>query len=63
MATQNQALVSTALQQLKLNPIPAEGGKVGGPQQFQITKETAAFVKEAEGKIFVVTSTGELTEE
>ena len=62
MATQNQALVSAALQQLKLERVPDPSGGLGGPQKLKVTKDTVEYVKSLEGKTFVVDSSGEVTE-
>lgn len=59
MATQSQALVSSALQELKL--VPVESGMTGGDQTLKVTDETVAFVKGLSGKSVVVDGDGIVT--
>lgn len=61
MATQNQALVSGALQELKLEFV--EGGAPGSPPRMKVTKATVEYVKSLEGKTLVVDGDGNVTAE
>jgi hypothetical protein len=62
MATLNQAIVSGVLTTLKLESVPANPPIMGGPQEWEVTKETVDFIKSMEGKSFVVNSDGEMTQ-
>ena len=55
MATREQALVSTALGELKFEFQEAEGGNVGGPAKFVVTDDTLSFIK---GKAVIVDESG-----
>lgn len=63
MATQNQALVSGALQQFKLEVVSDPTGKVGGPQKLKVTKETIDYLTSVVGKTFVVDGAGDVNPE
>jgi hypothetical protein len=55
MSTQNQAMVTGAIAELKLELEPSRSGIVGGPSVFVVTKETLDFLKD---KKVVVDSSG-----
>lgn len=61
MATQIQAAVSSALQDLMLSPVPSE--VCGGPQEFRVTDTAADHLRSlADGdKLLVVDSGGSVS--
>jgi hypothetical protein len=63
MSTQVQAAVSGALQALGAEPVPAEGGVVGGPQKVNITEATVEKVQALVGTTLIVESNGEIEEQ
>lgn len=63
MATQNQALVTGILGELKFEHVPSNPPVMGGPQKFKITDETIEHLSSLKGKTLVVGSSGEVTQE
>jgi hypothetical protein len=64
MATQIQAAVSSALQEVfKLQDVQPETNPpvIGGPQTLRITHETAHAVKHLEGKTVTIDGDGTVT--
>ena len=62
LITQNEALVSAALNHLKLESQPTKGGLVGAPPRFKVTKQTLEHLEKLmkEGKAIEVQGNGEL---
>ena len=58
MATQVQASVAGALQQLKFESANEPGDPPGGPHKLKVTAETVEKVKSLEGKTITVDSGG-----
>jgi hypothetical protein len=63
VATQNQALVTGVLGELKFEPVPQNPPVMGGPQKFTVTDETIKHITSLKGKTLVVGSGGEVTQE
>jgi hypothetical protein len=62
LITQNEALVSAALNHLKFESQPNKGGLVGAPPRFKVTKQTLEHLEKLmkDGKTIEVQASGEL---
>jgi len=58
-ATEDQALIGAALEDLKFKFVQPADGRVGGPQQYQVTAATLKFL--TKGKRFWVKADGSVT--
>lgn len=63
MATQNQALVTGVLGELKFEHVPNNPPVMGGPQKYTVTDATIEHITKLKGKTLVVESGGEVTQE
>lgn len=62
LITQDEALVSGALRELKFESVPAKAGLVGAPPRLKVTKQTIEFLEKLakEGKLVEVQGNGAL---
>jgi len=58
--TREQSLVSGVLTTLKFESVKAEGGLIGGPQKFKITKESIDYLAKLleDGNTLVIENNG-----
>lgn len=59
-ATQEQSLIMPVLVKLKFEFVPPLDGRVGGPMEFKVTKETLEYLKalRAKGKVIILDNDG-----
>jgi hypothetical protein len=62
LITQNEALVSAALKELRFESQPTKGGVVGAPPRFRVTKQTIEHLDKLmkDGKAIEIQANGEL---
>jgi hypothetical protein len=62
LITQDEALVSAVLTELKFESVPGKPGIVGAPPKFKVTKQTIDYLEKLlkEGKIIEVEGNGSL---
>jgi hypothetical protein len=62
LITQNEALVSAALNQLKFESQPSKAGLVGAPPRFKVTKQTLEHLEKLmkDGRSIEIQASGEL---
>ena len=62
LITQDEALVSGVLAELKFESVPNKTGLIGAPPKFKITKQTLAFLEKLskEGKVVEIQGNGSL---
>jgi hypothetical protein len=62
LITQDEALVSSVLAELKFESVPNKTGLIGAPPKFKITKQTLAYLEKLskEGKVVEIQGNGSL---